>query len=305
MSFLSFVTTTINHHLDWLAEAPALVKVFAFFIVWLCFWLPIAIPLGIFLKWNFWRQPITPSQKIPLVISLYLLAPAVLWLFATLDGATFADYGLPWQGSTLRSMLLGLGIGAIGLIMMFGLQWQLGWLHWHSLSSPTTAGALPQDQPENVLSHTPQNRVILLLAVLGLATWISLIEELVFRGFLINQLQHNFAAWVAATIASLIFAGLHLIWEGKDNLPQLPGLWLMGMVLVLARWVDGGNLGLAWGLHAGWVWLIATTDSTQAITYTGKGATWLRGLVGKPLAGVFGILFLLGTGGVLWLLGSF
>ncbi|GAB4379348.1 MAG: type II CAAX endopeptidase family protein [Elainellaceae cyanobacterium] len=267
--------------------------------------MPIAIPLGIFLKWNFWRQPITPSQKIPLVISLYLLAPAVLWLFATLDGATFADYGLPWQGSTLRSMLLGLGIGAIGLIMMFGLQWQLGWLHWHSLSSPTTAGALPQDQPENVLSHTPQNRVILLLAVLGLATWISLIEELVFRGFLINQLQHNFAAWVAATIASLIFAGLHLIWEGKDNLPQLPGLWLMGMVLVLARWVDGGNLGLAWGLHAGWVWLIATTDSTQAITYTGKGATWLRGLVGKPLAGVFGILFLLGTGGVLWLLGSF
>jgi hypothetical protein len=74
----------------------------------------------------------------------------------------------------------------------------------------------------------------------------------------------------------------------------------MGMVLVLARWVDGGDLGLAWGLHAGWVWAIATLDTTLLLPYTERGATWLRGIDNKPLAGLMGILFLLGTAAMLW-----
>jgi hypothetical protein len=65
-------------------------------------------------------------------------------------------------------------------------------------------------------------------------------------------------------------------------MPQLPGLWLMGMVLVLARYVDGGSLGLAWGLHAGWVWAIASLDSAQLITYTGTGSEWVTGKNRKP-----------------------
>jgi uncharacterized protein len=76
----------------------------------------------------------------------------------------------------------------------------------------------------------------------------------------------------------------------------------MGMVLTIAFWVNG-NLGLAWGLHAGWIWAIATLDTAAAIVPTGKVSPWLTGLENKPLAGVTGILFLLGTASVLGLLG--
>ena len=93
---------------------------------------------------------------------------------------------------------------------------------------------------------------------------------------------------------------LHLVWEQKETIPQLPGLWLMGMVLVLARYVDKGNLGLAWGLHSGLVWAIATIDTAELITYTGKVPPWVTGMYGKPLAGLTGISFLLATGAVLW-----
>jgi uncharacterized protein len=259
--------------------APPLLQIIAFFAIWLLLWLPIAIPLAIALKWHP-PQPLAPAQKLPLLASLYLLAPFVLWGFTAFT--SFAVYGLPWNISILLSLAQGIVGGLLGLAILFGIQAALGWVRWQS--------------PQASLLPT-------LLSTLGLGIWVSLTEELIFRGFLLNQLQQDFSPWIAGAIASLIFALLHLVWEGKENIPQLPGLWLMGMVLVLARWVDKGDLGLAWGLHAGWIWAIATMDTAGVMVPTGKGAVWLTGLGGKPLAGVLGILFLLGTGGVLWWVG--
>jgi uncharacterized protein len=265
-----------------LTQAPATLQIFAFFGVWLVLWLPIAIPLAIALKWHP-PQPLAISQKLPLLASLYLIAPLVLWAFAALAGASFAIYGLSWKLSVLISLAQGIGGGILGLAILFGIEERLGWVRW---------------QPP------AQDLVKTLISTFGLGIWVSLTEELIFRGFLFNQLQQDYLPWIAAAIASLIFALLHLVWEGKENIPQLPGLWVMGMVLVLARWVNGGELGLAWGLHAGWIWAIATLDTAQLIAPTGKGAAWLTGFGGKPLAGVMGILFLLGTGGALGLIGG-
>jgi membrane protease YdiL (CAAX protease family) len=193
----------------------------------------------------------------------------------------------------LVSLGLGLLLGVLGLGIMFGVEQGLGWTHWQLNATPATESTLPE-------SAGPALVPTLLLTLL-LGIWVSLTEELVFRGFLQNQLQQNYDPWAAAAITSLIFALLHLVWEGRENIPQLPGLWLMGMVLTLARWADGGNLGLAWGLHAGWIWAIASLDATQALSYTGRGAVWLTGLGGRPLAGLLGILSLLATAALLWL----
>jgi membrane protease YdiL (CAAX protease family) len=279
-----------NAGLTVFTEASAPLKVSIFFLVWAIAWLPIAIPLAIALKWRP-PQPIGSAQKLPLLASLYLLAPAILWGAAWLEGVPFADYGLPWDLSIGLSVGGGLLLGVAGLALLFAIERGLGWLTWQRPLPSREASAGKASKPA-VLE--------VLLPTLLLGLWVSLTEELIFRGFLINQLQQDYSAWMAAAIASLIFALLHLVWEGSENIPQLPGLWLMGMVLVLARWVDGGNLGLAWGLHAGWIWAIASLETMGAIAYTGKGAVWLTGGGGKPLAGAMGILFLLVTGAVLW-----
>jgi uncharacterized protein len=73
------------------------------------------------------------------------------------------------------------------------------------------------------------------------------------------------------------------------------------MVLVLARFADRGNLGIAWGLHAGWIWAIATLDTAELITYTGKVSEWVTGKNKKPLAGLAGIVCVLLAGAILWL----
>jgi uncharacterized protein len=267
-----------------LIQASAIAGIAAFFIVWIGIWLPIAIFLTLQLHWQPW-QPLTMDQKLPLLMSLYLLAPLILWGAAVVTGTSFTAYGLPGDWAVLPSLGLGLLIGMSSLAGMLAIEVWFGWLNWHP--------QLLLQQPSSQLAKT-------LLSTLLLGLWVGITEELIFRGFLINQLQQDYSTWVAAAISSLIFSLLHLVWEGKENIPQLPGLWLMGMVLVLARWIDGGNLGLAWGLHAGWVWAIASLDSTQLLISTQPEAAWLTGKGGKPLAGVLGILFLVATGVILW-----
>jgi hypothetical protein len=258
-----------------LMTSTALLKVAAFFITWAALWLPLAIPIATLLKWRPFN-PLAANQKLPLLAALYLIAPLILWGASWVDGGSFSDYGLDWKLSIFVSLGLGLSWGVLSLMIVFIGQWALGWVEWHS---------------EN-WQHLGQ----VFIPVLLLGLWIGVTEELVFRGFLFNQLQQDYSSWMAAAIASVIFALLHLIWEQQDTLPQLPGLWLMGMVLVLARWVDAGSLGLAWGLHAGWIWGLTCLDSAKLISYTGKGPIWMTGFRGNPLAGGAGIFCLLATG---------
>lgn len=253
-------------------------------------WLLFAIPLARKLQWQPF-QPSTPAQKLPLLAVLYLLAPLVLVGLNGLEGKTFADYGMPFQLAILSSLAWGLLVGSLGLVGFFMLQSVLGWQQWSILASIASA----QDGINLSRMLLPQ---VLLPLILGL--WIGWTEELIFRGFLQDQLQRDLPMGVAATIASLIFAVLHGVWEGKAVIPQLPGLWLMGMVLVLARWVDQGNLGLAWGLHAGWVGTIASLDTLQLLQPTHKVPSWVTGIEGMPLAGLTGFVFLIGTAGWLW-----
>lgn len=269
----------VNQWLDSLAAATALVKVMAFFLAWAVVWLPVAIPLAKVIKWHP-AKPLTVKQKLPMLASLYLIAPLIVWVAAEVEGSSFANYGLDWQPAIFVSLLLGLGLGVCGLTVVFVTESLLGWIQWH---------------PEN-----GQRLWSVLLPILGLGLWVGITEELIFRGFLLNELQQDYSIWVAAAISSAIFALLHLVWDQKDTPPQLPGLWLMGMVLVGARLADDGSLGLAWGLHAGWIWGLSCLDSAELISYPNKGLAWMTGLGDQPLAGGAGILCLLGTGALLW-----
>lgn len=267
-----------NFWLVYVTTSTAVVKIVFFFTAWAALWLPLAIPIATLLKWHP-LKPLAAEQKLPLLAALYLIAPPILWGASWVEGLPFSNYGLDWKFTILSSLGQGLGLSVLSLIVVFMGQWLLGWVEWHG---------------ENW-----QRLGKVLLPVLLLGLWIGVTEELVFRGFLFNELQQDYSLGVAAAISSIIFALLHLIWEQQNTLPQLPGLWVMGMVLVLARWVDSGNLGLAWGLHAGWIWGLTCLDSSEFISYTGKGPTWMTGLGENPLAGVAGFVCLLGVGALL------
>jgi len=286
--FLSVSITSFEPSINilgsFLQNAPMVVVVMAFFIGWIGCWLPVAIVSALALNLQL-GKPLQPEQKLPLLVSLYLLAPLILCAVNWLTNTSFSDYGLRVNISLLGSLVLGLVLGVLSLAVVFGGQFWLSWCSWQE-------------------SQTKQLQSIL-LPIFLVALFVGGIEELVFRGFLFTQLGQDYPVWVAAVISSLIFALLHLVWERRETTPQLPGLWLMGMVLVLARFVDHGNLGLAWGLHAGWVWAIACLDTAELITYTGKVPEWLTGKNKKPLAGAAGIVCLLLTGLILYFFSAY
>ncbi|MEO1558872.1 MAG: type II CAAX endopeptidase family protein, partial [Cyanobacteria bacterium J06632_19] len=250
-------------------NAPALIVAIAFFVAWIVCWLPIAFILTKILHWTP-KEPLQPQQKIALVTSLYLLAPLILFLTNLLIYESFANYGWVGNFSILYSLFLGFGWGVVSLAFIFGCQLYLG---------------LCKLKLSNLKSVSSTLFSVLLVALL-----VGGVEELVFRGFLFTQLEKVYSVWIAAIISGFIFALLHLVWERKETTPQLPGLFLMGIVLVLARFADNGSLGIAWGLHAGWVWCIAIIDTLSLINYTGKSSEWITGKNQKPLAGVAGIL---------------
>ena len=269
---------------------PAIVKIILFFSTWIVAWLPAAIVVAIALKWHP-PQPLG-NKKLPLLASLYLIVPFILWATTWIENTSFANWGWDWQPAVLISLVRGLGLGIISLFILFGLQLTAGWIELKKSENSTDIGG---EKTINfwALIFNPASLLTLLLGV-----WISATEELIFRGCLQNILQQDYSILTAATIASFIFAIAHLIWAAKETLPQLPGLWLMGMVLTLARIADNSSLGLAIGIHAAWIWGITTVDTAQAIKPTSTVPEWITGIAAKPLAGAAGILLLLATAAV-------
>jgi uncharacterized protein len=272
---------------------PAIVKIILFFSTWIVVWLPAAIVLAIALKWHP-PQPLG-NKKLPLLASLYVIVPLILWATIGIENTSFANWGWDWQPEVLMSLMRGLGLGIISLVILFGLQLTAGWLDLKKSETSTETGE--KTIKFWTLIFNPASLLTLLLAL-----WISATEELIFRGCLQTILQQDYSMLIAAAIASFIFAIAHLIWAAKETLPQLPGLWLMGMVLTLARIADNGSLGLAIGIHAAWIWGITTVDTEGGINPTGRAPEWITGIAAKPLAGAAGILLLLATAAVLFLI---
>ncbi|MEM8640626.1 MAG: CPBP family intramembrane glutamic endopeptidase [Cyanobacteria bacterium P01_G01_bin.54] len=244
---------------------------------WFLVWLPIAAIMAIALGWRP-GQPLFLAYKLPLLASLYLLLLPLLWGVKRLGGYTLADWGLGWHGAFWGNLILGLALAMLGLAIVFGLDSYWGWVVWH------------QDQRATLLRLLP--------TVLVLAFWISFTEELLFRGVLIRLLLHDHALGIVAILTSILFALAHLLWDRQQTPSQLVGLWLMGMVLVLARCVTQ-DLSLAIGLHGGWIWGLTSLAESKVISYSDRASTspliWWVGIDQQPLAGAAGIFCLWGT----------
>lgn len=241
--------------------------------------MPIALILAQFVRIP-WQYPVAPEHKLPLLLPLYFLAPVAVELYRRYgNGDTWADYGVTGSAHSLATFGLGLGIALVGVMLLVAVQLALGWRRWRP------AEAMPATSPA------------LLLALPILTLFIGWVEELIFRGVLVNGLQ-TALPWVAvAVIASAIFAVSHLVWDGPAGVPSLPGLGLMGLVLLLARWAMAGDLSLAWGLHTGWIFAIALIDTLQLVQPVPNPPA-LAGKPDQPLTGLpaLGLMVLTGLG---------
>ncbi len=183
-------------------------------------------------------------------------------------------YGLERTRRNGRDVLKGLSIGLFLTLSLFALEGSLGWLVWQQ-----PALFLPKLISEG------------LLVALG----IGLVEELVFRGWLLDELQRDYPPSTALWVSSSLYALLHFIKPLAEiwrTLPAFPGLLLLGLTLVWAKRSRSGRIGLPIGLHAGLVWGYYIVNVGQLALFSGRVPEWVTGVDRNPLAGIVGLMFL-------------
>ncbi len=118
-------------------------------------------------------------------------------------------------------------------------------------------------------------------------------EELIFRGWLLEELKNQFGLKKAIFGQALIFSIVHIGFDLPflQMLSILTGLFLLGILLSLVRLKDKNSLWGCIGLHGGLVglWFI-TNNGLLAISK--NSPKWLVGpgtINTNPLGGIFGI----------------
>ena len=243
-----------------------------FFIGVLSFlWLPLALPI-------YWL--LREDSNLATIATMALLFVELLffWRFwgRSVHGRVkiYAHYGLTRSNKNIAEFAKGLAIGFLFCLSLFIVEAVLGWL-------------------EVVASLT------LLTISQGLlsAVAIGLAEELLFRGWLLDELQRDYGRLASIYLSAGIFALAHFfkpIEEIIRTAVTFPALLLLGIALVLAKYRHGDRLGISIGIHAGLVWGYYIFNVGQIIEYTNKVPVWVTGIDKNPIAGAMGLVFLTG-----------
>ena len=181
-------------------------------------------------------------------------------------------------GAGKRQFLFGLGLGlaTLGLMLVIGLVTGI----YEIAVTPDRAKLW-----RTVLSFIPA------------ALLVGLLEECVFRGFLLQQLMRACATPLAVAVSSALYALVHLrdsSWTAATY-RELWGLFLLGGVLALS-YLRTRQLYLAIGLHAALAY--GARVNKLVIQIPDVSLSWLTG-TSRLINGVAGWIVLLGLGGLL------
>ncbi|HSF83036.1 MAG TPA: type II CAAX endopeptidase family protein [Anaerolineales bacterium] len=210
-----------------------------------------------------------------------------------LDRRSFASLGLQRTKHIVVDLLFGFSISGIMIGLIYLIEWGAGWL--------TFQGYAWQYQPSFQV-------VAEILVMLGIFVVVSWQEELLSRGYWLQNLSEGLNLFWGVLISSVMFALLHL---GNPHMSVYAGLGLFAAGLFLAySYTRTRQLWLAFGLHAGWNFFEGTIFGFSVSGLEGLSPLIRQSVAGPELwtGGAFGpeaglVLLpalLLGTLLILW-----
>ncbi|MEG4116274.1 type II CAAX endopeptidase family protein [Microcoleus sp. N9_B4] len=257
------------NRLQIIATYPFPLRVIIFLLILLAIWLPLAAPIYLLVK----------DSNLATILTMGLLFTEFLFLVPRWGKQVYGQtqllksYGLTNTRKNGFELLTGLAIGLTITFSLFAVQGLFGLVAWQNSDN------LPRIIAEGLLS----------------ALGVGFAEELVFRGWLLDELQRDYNYKISLWVNSLVFALSHFLKPVAAMLrswPQFPGLLLLGLILVWGKRSRQNRLGLSIGLHAGLVWGYYMINIGQLVRYSGSVPDWVTGVNGNPLAGAVGLLFL-------------
>ncbi|MBD2345041.1 CPBP family intramembrane glutamic endopeptidase [Anabaena subtropica] len=260
----------MKNKLSILAQRPAPIRLGYFIFILLLLWLPLAAPIYLLVR----------DANLVSILTMVLLYGFFIFLLRLWGKNVYQQpqvlwhYGLELTKRNGIELLCGLAMGLMNILILFVIEGVLGWLVWK--------------QPTVLFP-----KVILEGFFVGLG--VGFAEELLFRGWLLDELQRDYNPRMALWINAVTFAVLHFIKPIEaiiHTLPQFPALVLLGLTQVWAKRWRRGRLGLPIGLHGGLVGGYYIINVGGLIQYSGQVPDWLTGVNQNPLQGLMGVLFM-------------
>ena len=179
------------------------------------------------------QEEITSAVKgvkflLPLKVIEFLSVMLCVWLFIRfIDRKPLKSIGLILKGYE-KDLKLGLALGAGLIAIGFLILFILGYLSVDGFSFPVGTVIL----------------YFLLFVV------VSFHEEIMMRGYVLNNLMQSMNRYVALSISSVIFMSIHLL-NPNVNFLSVVNLFLAGIVLGI-YYIHKPNLWLPIGMHLTW-----------------------------------------------------
>ena len=264
-----------------IAESSAPKRIGIFIIILLLVWIPLAIPIYLLVE----DVNLKSIWAIALLYIEFIILVKLWGKKIYQQSHLLHSYGLIINRLNFQLFFQGLGIGLFSIFSLFILEIFLGLAVWQSPS-------------EKLLQFVFEG----LLVSVG----IGFAEELLFRGWLLDELERNYQQNVVLWLSSIVYAVLHFIKPIKEvwrNCLQFPGLVLLGLILVWAKRSTRKKLnqftpkkqellGLPIGIHAGLVWGYYIINVGSLVKYHYNTREWLVGIDGNPFTGLIGFFFL-------------
>jgi hypothetical protein len=247
------------------------VRLGTFLAILLLLWLPVAAPIYYLLSYD---PNLVTILTMGLLFGEFLLLLRFWGRRVYQQPQLLKSYGLEGRRQNGLDLLKGLTIGLLFTLGLFALEGLLGWVQFQI--------------PPVILP-----RIILegLVSALG----IGFAEQLVFRGWLLDELQRDYSQGASLWADAIIYAVLHFLKPLSEivrTLSGFPGLLLLGLTLVWAKRSSGGLLGLPIGIHAGLVWGYYILKVGKLVKYSDQVSPWITGVDGNPIAGIMGLIFM-------------
>jgi len=220
------------------------------------------------------------SKSSPLVVVLIALAatPAVYIARRWIDKKSFVSLGLHADRRAVADVIFGILLSGVMAGAVFSLMWALGYVGNVQI-------AVNGWSTVSILASS-------LLAMAFVGFW----EELVFRGYVLQNMAEGMGMRTAITISCLLYGLVHALNPNASVLSSLI-IVLFGYLRIYG-YLSTGQLWLSLGVHTGWNFFQAAVfgfaasghaEEQTLVTHDALAAPWLSGGEFGPEASVLTI----------------
>jgi hypothetical protein len=209
-----------------------------------------------------------------------------------LDRRTYNSLGVAPEGSWLRDTLVGIGIAALIMALAFVMLFALGWLRVDGFLWQTADG---------------WDALLDVLIWLGIFLAVGYYEEVLSRGYHLQNLADGLNLFWGVAISSSVFGALHLT-NPNASIFSTIGITAAGVFLAYG-YLRTGKLWLSIGLHIGWNFFqgvvfgfpVSGLDTPRIVQHSVSGPEWFTGGSFGPEAGLLSVLVMIPGALLIWL----